>query len=132
MKLKRWCYNVSLWQIFVIGCSFNGREWFLNFLNKNFFFLRAIYLLELSELKRINEKFGRRKLHESTNLILGTLELSRTQICSAMRWMISWWVKTFLSLFITFRTNFQMSIIPLPMFIFVCSQFEMVSWCKCW
>ena len=132
MKLKRWCYNVSLWQIFVIGCSFNGREWFLNFLNKNFFFLRAIYLLELSELKRINEKFGRRKLHESTNLILGTLELSRTQICSAMRWMISWWVKTFLSLFITFRTNFQMSIIPLPMFTFVCSQFEMVSWCKCW
>ena len=34
-------------------------------------------------------------------------------ICSAMRSMISWRVKIFLSLFITFRTNIQMSIIYL-------------------
>ena len=34
-------------------------------------------------------------------------------ICSAMRLMISWRVKIFLSLFITFRTNIRMNIIYL-------------------
>ena len=35
-------------------------------------------------------------------------------VCSAMRSMISWWVNLFLSLFINFKTNIRMSIIPSP------------------
>ena len=48
-------------------------------------------------------------------------------ICSAMWSIISWWIKGFLSLFIAFKANVRMSIIPLPMFVFVCSPFRMVS-----
>ena len=43
--------------------------------------------------------------------------------CSTMRSVISWWGKVFLSLFITFRTNVRMSIIPLKMFVSICSPF---------
>ena len=35
-------------------------------------------------------------------------------VSSAMQSIISWWVNFFLSLFITFRTNVRMSIIPSP------------------
>ena len=40
-------------------------------------------------------------------------------ICSAMRLMISWRVKVFLSLFITFRANIRMSIIYLSLCSFL-------------
>ena len=45
-------------------------------------------------------------------------------ICSAMRLMISWWVNFFS--IVTFRTNVQMSIIPLLMSVFVCSRLMQV------
>ena len=51
---------------------------------------------------------------ESSILILFSREWSPAAVCSAMRSLISWWVNFFLSLFITFRTNVQMSIIPSP------------------
>ena len=51
---------------------------------------------------------------ESSILILFSREWSPAAVCSAMRSLISWWVNFFLSLFITFRTNVRMSIIPSP------------------
>ena len=51
---------------------------------------------------------------ESTILILCIPEWSPTQVRSAMRSMISWWVHFLFLLFITFRTNVLMSIIPSP------------------
>ena len=44
-------------------------------------------------------------------------------ICSAMQSVISWWVKIFLSLLITFRTNVPTGHYSPPMFVFVCSPF---------
>ena len=51
-------------------------------------------------------------LHESIILINCT-------ICSTMRSMISLWVKIFLSLFIPFRKNVRMSMIPFPCLLFL-------------
>ena len=51
---------------------------------------------------------------ESTILILCIPEWSPTQVRFAMRLMISWWVHFLFLLFITFRTNVLMSIIPSP------------------
>ena len=45
-------------------------------------------------------------------------------LCSAMRTMILWLVKNFLSLFITFRTKIRKISIPLPIFAFICSPLE--------
>ena len=45
-------------------------------------------------------------------------------VCSAMRSMIWWWVKFCLSLFITFRTNIGMSIIPSPCSFFFALHLE--------
>ena len=59
-----------------------------------------------------NEKLGRRKLGWIQNFDSLHTWVITDSICSAVRSMISWLVKNFLSLFITFRTSVKMSIIP--------------------
>ena len=61
---------------------------------------------------------------ESSILILFSREWSPAAVCSAMRSLISWWVNFFLSLFITFRTNVRMSIIPSPCSFFFALHLE--------
>ena len=61
---------------------------------------------------------------ESSILILFSREWSPAAVCSAMRSLISWWINFFLSLFITFRTNVRMSIIPSPCSFFFALHFE--------
>ena len=106
------CY-VNLCKIVKCCCGFNGCEWFLIFLNKNPF-LRSIHLQSKSKWTWINKWMRHFTVVSSDELIhsLHTRVITNT-ICSAMQLMISWRVKTFLSLFITFRTNIRMSIINL-------------------
>ena len=68
-----------------------------------------IYNLKVSEL---NEKLGRRKFEWIHNFDSLHTWVMTDLICSAIRPMISWWVKIFLLLFINFKTNDAMSIIP--------------------
>ena len=105
-------YNISLWQISMICCSFNGCEQFLIFFNKFPFLSPYIYNTKVTELRWVVSS------DESTILVFCI-----PTHCSTMRSVISWWVKIFLSLFITFRTNVRMSIIPLKMFVSICSPF---------
>ena len=55
---------------------------------------------------------------EASVLILCSHWMIADAVCSAMPSLISWWVNFFLTLFITFRTNVQMSIIPSPCWFF--------------
>ena len=50
----------------------------------------------------------------------------RSLFCNGIN--ILWWVNFFLSLFITFRTNFRMSIISSPCLFLFCSPFRMVPY----
>ena len=56
-------------------------------------------------MKKVNQKLRRCKVEWTHDFdSLHTWVISNI-ICSAMRWMISWWIKIYLSLFITFRTK---------------------------
>ena len=103
----------NLWQIFYF--SFNGCEWFLIFFNK-IPFLRSMYLHYKSKRTSVNKQMRNLAAvnsHDSTILILLRSWAMTDKICSAMQSMISRCVILFFSLFITFRTNVRMSIIPL-------------------
>ena len=86
------------------------------FLLSVFFFSLIFFgLLPITKKTMIlskNEKLGRRKLGWIQNFDSLHTWVITDSICSAVRSMISWLVKNFLSLFITFRTSVKMSIIP--------------------
>ena len=69
-------------------------------------------------------KRGLRKLAWILNFNFLLIWMITDAVCSAMRLMISWWVNFFLSLFINFRTDAQISVIPFSCLFFFALRLE--------
>ena len=80
-------------------------------------FIITDYIFTIQNVKlneKVNETIGPRKFGQIHNFDSLRTKVIIDSICSAMRSMVSWWVKIFLSLFITFRANVWISNIPSP------------------
>ena len=110
------CYE-NLWQIFMFCCSFNDCEWFLFSLTKFLFYGPYICNIKVNFFEYFEYIFN----HNFQYLPKCVITES---ICSAMQSIISWWLKIFLLLFITFWTKIWMSITHLPMLICIYSSFS--------